>query len=184
MTAFSSVTSYPSATNVACKDGDTNAIANRPSLHRITSGDLTALQATLDSVSVRSDSYSQSASYYAMTGRKGLWSYATDETFMLIAAHPNRDNHLLLFSPMGKEPAHLLGQIVRDERIFADHIQLARMSGQDQLLLAWGEATGQFKSAPEELLDWKYPVHTLSTNSVSKHEGKKFRDFPDIVLGV
>ncbi len=97
------------------KDGGTNAIANRPSLLRLTHDDLAALQAMLDSVSERSDPYSQSVSYYAMSGRKGLWLYASDNTFMLIAAHPNRNNHLLAFPPLGKEPAYLLGQIVRDK---------------------------------------------------------------------
>lgn len=156
--------------------------SSRPVLQRLTINNLVALQERLLSVSKRSDSYSQSASYYAMTGRKGLWLYSTDDTFMVIAAHPNSDDHLLLFPPMGKEPANLLNQVVRDNRIFAEHIQLARMGGQDQLLLAWAEASGKFKTAPEELLDWKYPVHTISTQVLVERAGGKFREFRKGIL--
>ncbi len=156
--------------------------SSRPELQRLTINDLEALQEKLLSVSQRSDSYSQSASYYAMTGRKGLWLYSTKDTFMVIAAHPNSDDHLLISPPMGKEPANLLNQVVRDNRIFAEHIQLARMGGQDQLLLAWAEASGNFKAAPEELLDWKYPIHTLSTQDMIERSGGKFRDFRKGIL--
>lgn len=161
------------------------ALSN-PSLRPVGDDDLLALQKILSARSLRADSYSQSASYYAMTGREGLWLYSTDDTFMLIAAHPNSDNHLLLFPPMGKEPASLLNQIVRDERIFTGEgqpvCQLARMSGQDQLLLEWAQASGHFKTAPEELLDWKHSAHTLSTKALIERRGQKFRDFRKGIL--
>lgn len=155
---------------------DGHAREFRPSLRQLTNSDFVQLQKALSKVT-RSDAYSQSASYLAMTGRKGLWLYSTDDTFMVIAAHPNSDDHLLFFPPMGKEPSNLLNQIVHDDRVFADEIQLARMSGQDQLLLAWAEASGHFKTGSEDLLDWKYPVHTLSTKDVVEHQGRRFRNF-------
>ncbi len=108
-----------------------------PELRRIGMGDLAGLQERLLSVSPREDSYSQSAAYYAMTGRNGLWLYSTDDTFMVMAAHPNRADHLLLFPPLGKDPAALLEQATRDERITAGQVQLARFGAPEQLLLTW-----------------------------------------------
>jgi len=156
--------------------------AVQPSLRRIANGDLAKLQSKLNSQPTRLDSYSQSAAYYAMTGRNGLWLYSNDDTFILIAAHPNSNNHLLLFPPMGKQPVRLLERLMNDERIVADHVQLARMAGHDQLMLAWAQATGQFSSTPEELLDWKFPVHTLSTHELIDHRGGRFRDFRKNIL--
>lgn len=153
-----------------------------PELRRIGIGDLAGLQERLLSVSPREDSYSQSAAYYAMTGRKGLWLYSVDDTFMVMAAHPNRADHLLLFPPMGKDPSALLEQVIRDERITAGQVQLARFGASEQLLLTWAQAAGHFRVAPEEHLDWTYPVHTLSTHFVAAHEGKRFRDFRKGIL--
>ncbi len=151
-------------------------LLRRPSLRRLTNSDLIGLQNVLSKIA-RSDAYLQSSSYLAVTGRKGLWLYSTDDTFMLIAAHPNSDDHLLLFPPMGKEPINLLNRVVHDDRIIAGQIQLARISGQDQLLLAWAEASGHFRTGPEKLLDWKYPVHMLSTKAVVEHQGGNYRNF-------
>jgi len=153
-----------------------------PELRSIGIGDLAGLQKRLLDVSPREDSYSQSAAYYAMTGRKGLWLYSTDDTFMVMAAHPNRADHLLLFPPMGKEPAALLEQAIHDERITARQIQFARFGASEQLLLTWAQAAGHVRSAPEEHLDWVYPVHTLSTHFVAAHQGKRFRDFRKGIL--
>jgi len=96
---------------------------------------------------------------------------------MLIAAHPNCENHLLIFPPMGKDPANLLYQVSNDGRILAYKVQLARMSNQDQLLLVFAESSGHFVKGNEELLDWKYPVYTLSTQKVIEHSGRSFRNF-------
>lgn len=168
--------------NLALAVARPDAVAHRPSLQPVDDNDLVSLQKLLDTAPSRSDPYSRSASYFAMTGRKGLWLYSTDDTFMLIAAHPNRDNHLLLFPPIGKQPATLLSQIVRDDRIFAKDVQLARMGGQDQLLLAWAEASGLFEADGEKLLDWQYPVHILATNELAEHKGTRFRDFRKNIL--
>lgn len=126
----------------------------------------------------REDSYSVSASYFAMTGRKGLWLYGDHKSFMLIAAHPNRDNHLLLFPPIGRNPNRLLARAFTDPRILAsDKIQIARIGPQDGLLSAWIGATGQFSFQREDVLDWAYPVHTLGTPELVAHQGQAFRDF-------
>ena len=147
-----------------------------PSLRPLHDVDLVTLQRALLRTA-RADTYSQSASYLAMTGRNGLWLYSTNDTFMVIASHPNKDDHLLLFPPIGKEPAHLFNQALCDDRISARQIQFARVSDQDQLLLAWAQASGHMKIAPEEILDWSFPIHTLSTQAVAEHEGRKFRNF-------
>ena len=153
-----------------------------PELHRIGIGDLAGLQDHLLSVPPRADSYSQSAAYYAMTGRKGLWLYRRDDTFMVMAAHPNRDNHLVAFPPMGKDPAALLKQAMGDARFIAKHIQFARLGQREQLLVSWARAAGSLRVVPEEHLDWAYPVHTLSTHFVAAHAGKRFRDFRKGIL--
>ncbi len=162
--------------NILAENFRTHQSENLPKLCRITNADLGFLHQIL-SDNQREDGYSLSAAYYAMTGRKGLWLYSNDHTFMLMAAHPNRDNHLLLFPPVGNAPAQLIKHVVRDRRVQSDQIQLARMSNQDHLLLAWSEATGEFVIKPEGVLDWAYPVHTLSTAKLAKHEGHVFKDF-------
>lgn len=148
----------------------------RPDLRPLVNADLPGLHGALSQVK-RDDTYSSSAAYYAMTGRNGLWLYSLKDTFMVIAAHPNSVDHLLLFPPMGKEPVRLLNKAITDERINAKTTQLARMGNQDKLLLAWAQAAGHFKTGPEELLDWKFPVHTLSTNAIIERHGNRFRNF-------
>ncbi|WP_350335237.1 phosphatidylglycerol lysyltransferase domain-containing protein [Coralliovum pocilloporae] len=147
-----------------------------PSLRPLQDSDLGMLQRALLRTT-RADAYSQSASYLAMTGRNGLWLYSTDDTFMVVASHPNKNDHLLLFPPMGREPAQLFSQALHDTRISSGQVQLARISEQDQLLLAWVQASGHMTVAPEGMLDWLFPVHTLSTKAVSEHKGRQFRNF-------
>ncbi len=125
----------------------------------------------------REDGYSVSPSYYAMTGRNGLWRYSNGGSFLLIAAHPNAAGHLLLFPPMGAEPSRLLKEAVQDPRLSAHKIQLARMSAQDHLILTWAQASGYFAVRTEKLLDWKYPVQTYSTRRIVEHAGRQFRNF-------
>lgn len=181
MTAFANLGDTLTAANDSVPGKWSKGIGE-PAIRRIANSELKDLQKQLSASPPRSDSYSQSAAYYAMTGRKGLWCYATRETFMLVARHPNRNTHLLLFPPFGKDPVGLLQTAIDDRRLGDNKIQLARLTNQDRLLLKWGKASRCLEPEPETLLDWKFPVHTLSTQSVAEHRGKLFRDFRKGVL--
>ena len=153
-----------------------NRASNLPELRPIGSHDLIGLSRLLAGFD-KEDAYATSPAYYAITGRKGLWLYGDRDTFMLIAVHPNRDHHLLLFPPFGKTPVKLLETAIHDPRLSANNRQLARIGGEDMLLLAWGEATGFLAPVDEAVLDWVYPVHTVSTHRLVAQQGREFRNF-------
>ncbi len=52
----------------------------------------------------KDDPYVTSVTYYAMTGRKGLWIYFDGDAgyFLISCIHPNKENTLLLFPPKTK----------------------------------------------------------------------------------
>jgi len=142
-----------------------------PSLLTITRNDMTALARILSRVD-RSDPYSVSAGYYAVTGRKGLWLYGDDTTAMMVARHPNDATRLLFFPPFGKRPQQLLQTALSDPRFADSQIDLARIAQEDMI---WA---GQFgEPETENLLDWTYPVHVLDVAKVAAHKGDGFKDF-------
>ena len=127
------------------------------------------------------DTYLNSSVYYALTGRKGAWVYAHDETIVVTCLHPNRDHCLLVFPEIGeKRDCSLLLRVLATVRIPQNGIQLARFSADDIHLLQ--QALGKKADSPvesisvmeEPLLDWLYPVHMLDTKAVSSMQGPEF----------
>lgn len=152
-----------------------SAPSGLPALVPIGTEELPHLARLLDRFD-RADGYLLSPSYYAMTGRKGLWLYGDDRSFMMVAAHPNKQNHLLLFPPFGDRSTALLKHATEDDRFKAHSMQLARFSAEDNFLLEWAQAAGGFKVEAETALDWALPIHTYSTGRIREHEGREFRN--------
>ncbi|MCW2308850.1 DUF2156 domain-containing protein [Rhodobium gokarnense] len=126
----------------------------------------------------RDDPFGRSAAYFAMTGRKGLWAYGDDETMMLVARHPNRDDILLLFPPIGRDPAGLLARAVDDPlSLPSGRLELARFSTEDQALASRLGTMGVKEPHREKVLDWAYPVHVVSPKRIVEREGKPFVSF-------
>lgn len=116
------------------------------------------------------DPFARSAGYFAMTGRKGLWLYGTERTAMLVCRHPNRSDRLLLFPPVGRDGAGLIAAALCDRRLPHGRRQLARVTAADIGLTA----TFGAKAETEDVLDWTYPVHVVSTAALVARQGGAF----------
>lgn len=145
-------------------------------LVEITPENVPLLQRVLDKLD-REDLYSTSAAYFMMTGRKGLWIYGNEDTAMIVARHPNMEDSILFFPPMGLSPVSLIEFALVDPAIPEGNKCLARLGPEDQYLAAVLEQRGNSKVEVEEVLDWKFPVHILDAASVIDSKGKDFRDF-------
>ena len=145
-------------------------------LVEITPENVPLLQRILNKLD-REDLYSTSAAYFMMTGRKGLWIYGNEDTAMIVARHPNIDDRILFFPPMGVNPVNLIESALLDPAIPAGKKKLARLGPEDQYLSAVLEQRGSGTIEVEEVLDWKFPVHVLDTANVIDSKGKDFRDF-------
>ena len=150
---------------------------NAPHLTKIGPEHLPVLSSILRNVQ-RDDPFSRSAAYYAMTGRKGLWAYGDDETMMLVARHPNRDDILLLFPPIGRDSAGLLAKAVDDPlSLPSGRLELARFSAEDQGLVSRLGTMGVKEPHRERVLDWAYPAHVVNPKRIVEREGKPFVSF-------
>jgi len=147
-----------------------------PRLVEITDEFMPVLLNLLRTVS-REDTYLLSPAYFAMTGRKGLWIYGDSETFMMLARHPNNDDSLLLFPPVGKHPKNLIRSILAEPHRPEGELQMARLGPEDAQLRAELKQWGVSANEKEELLDWTYPVQILDTGAVCSRLGHNFRDF-------
>jgi len=149
--------------------------ARAPLLISIENDHLPLLSALLQR-SQSDDPFSQSAAYYAMTGRKGLWLYGDNQTFMLIARHPNNNDKLLFFPPIGRSRADLITTALADARLPSGIIEMARV-GADDALLTQSLSSRSQNMRREDTLDWTYPVHVVSPDIIIKREGKPFVSF-------
>jgi hypothetical protein len=148
----------------------------RPDFRPVTSDLLPLLQRILNRARDL-DPYARSASYFAMTGRKGLWLYGTETTGLLIARHPNLDSTMLAFPPFGPDAISLLAALDEDERFADQTLLLGRVT--DRHLAHWRAASHTLdkRVIEETVLDWRYPCHSLDTRLVSERKGHAFKDF-------
>ncbi len=148
-----------------------------PRLMKIEWEHLPVLSALLNKVE-RDDPFSRSAAYFAMTGRKGLWIYGDGDTMMLLARHPNKDDILLVFPPVGRDPSALLAKAVNDLlSLPPGKLELARLSTDDRVVLKGLKSMGANTPQRETVLDWAYPVHVVSPNRIIERKGKPFVAF-------
>lgn len=125
------------------------------------------------------DIYARSSAYYGFTGRKGLSLISLGNDFAIAAAHPNNEQRRLLFHPSGNlNPFLLSGYINQVGKQVTD---IARVSEKDavafvqtakQSLPDW-----RIDLIDEDVLDWRYPVHTLDTSAIAAMSGSSFTDF-------
>lgn len=125
----------------------------------------------------RQDEYSLSAGYYGFTGRKGLWVYAFDQTFLVFCWHPNVDNMILVFPPLGKNPESLIKRFVYNVPPPQKGFLMARCAPEDSQNLKSLILQGYLSEVQEKVLDWIYPVYILDNRLVVKHKGKGFSQF-------
>ncbi len=121
-----------------------------------------------------SDPYYVSATYYGLTGRRGLWSYTNDNAGFLFCLHPNREDHLLIFPPFGKKTKETLARFVHSLRDLPITIDLARNNSNRDLGDTRKKGSFHFESIEEDALDWRYPVRTAGITDLMNREGKAF----------
>jgi hypothetical protein len=116
------------------------------------------------------DSYAISPIYYTMTGRKGLWIYEDCHAYIPLCWHPNIEDQILIFMPQGnnKENLSILKKIVSEIPTPPMGIKLARVKRDFKCIT---DQTITFTPVEESVLDWRYPVRILSTESVGKMQG-------------
>lgn len=123
------------------------------------------------------DSYGVSPSYYAFTGRRGLWLYHYDGTYLPICWHPNVDGQMLVFPPRGKKNYSAITSLLDEAPVPPCGFLLARFKPQEvsqlKTLYAFIRRVS-FKPIEEEVLDWKYPARILSTLNTAQMLGHEY----------
>lgn len=133
---------------------------------RLTMNDYPMLRGLLQDIR-NDDCYATSAAYYLMTCRKGLWIYRKGQQFVLFGWHPNVTGQILIFNPLQEETVSLTTSLAQALPTPPAGCLMARIQSKST-------AIGQ--PVREEILDWVYPVQTLSTGDVTEHKGTRFRD--------
>lgn len=129
------------------------------------------------------DPYILSPAYLSMTGRRGSKVVKFRDTSAFICAHPNLPAQNLLFYPAAiTRPALLAAYFDSLPSAYATSTTIARVpkhyaSGLAKELTSLSRIDVAFQAVDEETLDWRYPVHTLSTYAVSQATGHAFKDF-------
>lgn len=136
----------------------------------VTEDDYEMLQALMKQ-NISSDYYQCSMAYFAITGRNGLWKAQRDNSFVLFCRHPNVQNCILVFPPVGLHGQNLLHVTVQTLMKMGDEIRFARF--ENDVMLRPFES--HFIETEEEVLDWAYPVRTINTERVSNLHGKDFQ---------
>lgn len=123
------------------------------------------------------DAYLMSPIYYQITGRKGLWVYSSPsgQSFGFICRHPNVQQRLLVFPPLGQADYPFLDAMLAQLPRPVSGIQLARFTQRqmDDLRTAGSK---NFNVIEEKTLDWRYPCHVLSAQAVAALSGSSFHN--------
>jgi hypothetical protein len=119
------------------------------------------------------DPYYLSPAYYALTGRRGLWRYAiNDSSALLVCLHPNKINTVLLFPPLGNSLDNLIDRFLQDfQDINGIEYRLSRVTDDQRHLFE--RIKGEW--IREEILDWRFPVHVISCKDLLEMRGKEYR---------
>lgn len=127
------------------------------------------------------DSYLACPAYHAYTGRHGLWGYSRGKAFLLFARHPNDDKKIIIYPQFGSLYPNLALELLDMVNLPGFEFIFARYPVEyaDFMAASMNKSSGerQFKAEIEQILDWTYPVYTLSTAAVLEKKGQKFRSF-------
>ena len=150
------------------------SLEGNPHVLKVTSQTLLSLSALLSSCTCE-DSYRLSASYYGLTGRRGLWVYVFNQSFLVFCIHPNVREQVLVFPPFGKDSIGLIKKFLSEVKEPKNGFLFGRLSEEDTSKFSnYSFFQGQHS---EDVLDWHFPSYNLSTEQVIAHKGKSFKDF-------
>lgn len=127
------------------------------------------------------DPYNSSLSYHMLTGRRGVEIISSNRAVGIIARHPNASDSDILFFPDNKVSIDIVSAFLDATRCDGA-LTIGRVPADisDVTAALLSQKFGNkytFSAVDEEILDWKYPVHTLSTEAVYRHTGHQFKDF-------
>jgi hypothetical protein len=151
------------------------AVADVATVKIVSDSDLRALQRRL-SAQAGHDPYARSAAYFAMTGRKGLYEVRGGESGVLLCRHPNLADCVLVFPPYGPGGPALRAAAVSAAGKLGGEVQLARHLAAPRNI--------ETEAVAEDVLDWRYPVHTLDCVAVATLRGRKFQDVRTFLNGL
>lgn len=136
---------------------------------RITEKNIDHLKGLLSDIDC-SDSYLTSLTYYLFTGRRGLWIYSYQETFLLICRHPNIDDQMIFFNPNGLDDMGMENFIRQTPKDLYE-LRIGRVYGS---IPDDTNRNFNLECVIEDILDWRYPVHILNTYDVTMCQGRRF----------
>lgn len=132
----------------------------------VTDDDIPALRMALQRAKFE-DPYSESAIYYALTGRRGLWIYARNEASFLFCFHPNVKDTVLIFPPFGGRTPDLKAEFL--DRVGGKiAFRLARVPSDHAV-------EGSFREVKEDVLDWAYPVQIIFCKDTVERKGGNYQ---------
>mgnify|MGYP006274250761 CR=1 FL=1 len=125
------------------------------------------------------DPYLGSPAYHAFTGRHGLWAYAKGKSIVLFARNPDNAGQIMFYPQLGAPFPNLALELIITLPEPSGGYQFSRIEkSQADFMVASMNKKSKFHDyavIEEPSLDWKFPVHTLSTDKVSQAQGKAFK---------
>jgi hypothetical protein len=139
------------------------------------------------------DPFYLSPAYYGLTGRRGLWAY-TDSPhedseeiaspplqgdILFACLHPNLADTILVFPPFGDHAKKIMRQFLHcirplEMKVHLGRITEAEMGLTDVANAAFGDYTATVHEK-ELILDWAYPVQTISCKDVVRQKGPRYQ---------
>lgn len=127
------------------------------------------------------DPYMMCPSYHAFTGRYGLWAYYKDRSLLLMAKNPANKEQILFFPQLGDSAPHLALDIIDNMPQPKGGYRFSRIPTEQANFMAAilnkRSKTHSFNVIREDLLDWTYPVHVISTEKVINPSGRQMKNF-------
>lgn len=129
----------------------------------------------------QNDYYLTSPAYFALTGRRGLWVYKGENQNILFCLHPNVEDQFLIFPSMSKEGWNDIGDLVNTLESQNTRLVICRVPESEvkTALINLQRRCPEFLflDKNEDILDYTYPCHTISTHKVSEAVGRKIKNF-------
>lgn len=127
------------------------------------------------------DPYYISPAYYALTGRRGLWSWTPDDnTTLLLCLHPNLKNTVMIFPPFMQGTANAQQTMQKFLEIMQKtesglQFQIGRVPANEPVKEALLGVQGfNARVVDENVLDWAYPVPTYDLTQMRQRVGGKY----------
>ncbi len=148
-------------------------------ISKIKTSDIHTLKSAFKNAS-SDDPYSISPTYYAVTGRRGLWlskhiKGENEKTACLFCLHPNIKNTVVIFPPFGCNPSDAVISLINEIGDIGINFQIGRIAKQSNITKEMSEYfSGRATASKENILDWAFPVHTINATKLIERKGKKY----------